>query len=143
MMSDQASLPCSAPLEMVDGAPRLVAGHCEGCGEYSFPLRDICHGCGAPLAKIHLPTRGVLWTWTSQEFEPASPPYVPVPGVPFEPYAIGYVEFPAFLRVEGRLTERDADVLRIGMDMELVAIPRGESLTYAFAPASSATGARA
>lgn len=137
-----APLRCSAPLEVVDGEPRLVAAHCGECHEYSFPLRESCHGCGTALEKIDLPARGVLWTWTTQEFEPASPPYVPVPGVAFEPFAVGYVEFPTFLRVEGRLTERDPDILRIGMEMEVVAVPRGESLTYAFAPVEGQKGAQ-
>ena len=44
----------------------------------------------------------MLWTWTTQGFEP-KPPYVA--DGEFEPYGVGYVEFPGFLRVEGRLTE--------------------------------------
>ena len=41
---------------------------------------------------------------TTQGFEPKSPPYVP--DGEFAPFAVGYVEFPGFLRVEGRLTGR-------------------------------------
>jgi len=138
--TDLNSLPFSAPLDMVDGMPRLVAGRCRDCGEYSFPIASSCPACGTVVEEVHLPTRGVLWTWTTQEFEPASPPYAPVAGTPFEPYAIGYVEFPNYLRVEGRLTEQDPDILRIGMDMELVAVPRGETLTYAFSPVLTGAG---
>jgi uncharacterized OB-fold protein len=74
----------------------------------------------------------VLWTWTTQGFEP-KPPYVPEDGE-FVPFAVGYVEFEGCLRVEGRLTEADPARLRIGMPMEVVTLRRGELVTYAFAP---------
>ena len=41
-----------------------------------------------------LPSRGTLWTWTTQGFEP-KPPFVP--DGEFEPYAVGYVEFSGLL----------------------------------------------
>ena len=78
-----------------------------------------------------LPQRGTLWTWTTQGFEP-KPPFVR--DGEFEPYAVGYVEFPGLLRVEGRLTESDPTLLRIGMDVEVVALERPNGVTYAFAP---------
>jgi len=78
-----------------------------------------------------LPSRGTLWTWTTQGFEP-KPPFVP--DGEFEPYAVGYVEFSRLLRVEGRLTEADPNRLRIGMEMEVVALERPSGVTYAFAP---------
>lgn len=92
--------------------------------------------------RTYLPRSGTLWTWTSQEFEPSSPPYQPVPGAGFESYAVGYVEFPGYLRIEGRLTTDDPEQLRIGMGMEVVAMPRGGSLVYAFAPVPPQTEAR-
>ena len=118
-------------LELCDDGPRLVAGRCAQCGEWTFPLRDRCPGCGGTLERALLPRRGTLWTWTTQGFEPKSPPYI-VDGGEFEPFAVGYVELPGTLRVEGRLTE--ADGIRIGMEMEVVAIERGGRLTFAFAP---------
>ena len=48
-----------------------------------------------------------------------SPPYVPAGE--FAPFAVGYVEFRGYLRVEGRLTESDPERLRIGMPMRVVA----------------------
>src|SRR5271155_1878984 len=71
------------PLEFIDGVPRLVAGRCTRCDDISFPLRTLCQKCGSPITRIHLPTHGVLWTWTSQEFEPPSPPSSPEPHQPF------------------------------------------------------------
>lgn len=138
-MSEPA-MAADEPLEFIDGLPRLAAGRCAHCDDYSFPLRTLCQKCGSPIARIHLPTRGVLWTWTSQEFEPPSPPYSPDSDEPFTPFTVGYVEFPGFLRVEGRLTESDPTVLSIGMEMTLTAVPRNRKLTYAFAPASSVNG---
>jgi uncharacterized OB-fold protein len=78
-----------------------------------------------------LPPQGTLWTWTTQGFEP-KPPYVPVGE--FEPYGVGYVEFPGYLRVEGRLTESSPERLRIGMTMRVVSLVRAGDTTYAFSP---------
>lgn len=116
---------------MVDGEARLVAGRCGSCGHYSFPLRERCPECGGEVARELLPSEGILWTWTTQGFEP-KPPYVP--DGDFEPYGVGYVEFPGYLRVEGRLTEASPDRLRIGMQMRVVALERAGHTTYAFEP---------
>jgi len=120
------------PLALSDGTPSLVAGRCGACDEVTFPLRARCPACGGDLERIVLPPRGTLWTWTTQGFEPPSPPYIAVGE--FEPFAVGYVEFEGLLRVEGRLTEPSPEGLRIGMPMEVVALERGEHVTYAFAP---------
>jgi uncharacterized OB-fold protein len=85
-----------------------------------------------------MPRRGTLWTWTTQGFEPPSPPYVPAGEGEFEPYAVGYVELPGFLRVEGRLTESRPERLRIGMPMEVVVATNGARPSFAFAPAEEA-----
>jgi uncharacterized OB-fold protein len=123
----------SEPLEFRDGVPCLVAGRCGGCGQLAFPLRARCPACGGALECTLLPPRGTLWTWTTQGFEPPSPPYLPDDGDGgFEPFAVGYVEFAGFLRVEGRLTEADPDRLQIGLPMEVVALERGDRVTYAF-----------
>ena len=123
------------PLEWSDGAPRLAAGKCGGCAEVTFPLRARCPACGGELERILLPPSGTLWTWTTQGFEPPTPPYLPDgPDGEFAPFAVGYVEFAGLLRVEGRLTDADPERLQIGMPMEVVALERGERTTYAFGP---------
>jgi uncharacterized OB-fold protein len=83
------------------------------------------------VAETLLPERGTLWTWTTQGFEPKSPPYVA--DREFVPFAVGYVEFPDCLRVEGRLTESDPARLRIGMPMRVVAVDHAGIASYAFA----------
>jgi uncharacterized OB-fold protein len=122
------------PLDLDGGEARLVAGRCVDCGAYTFPLRDRCPSCGGAVERTLLPSEGTLWTWTTQGFEP-KPPYVRDGDGEFAPYGVGYVEFDGYLRVEGRLTESDPGRLRIGMPMRVVAVPRGERMTYAFAPA--------
>ena len=131
MGSDEGSGQLS-PVEVVDGAARLVAGRCRNCAAPHFPLRDRCPSCGGGVERVLLPSRGTLWTWTTQGFEP-KPPYIADEGA-FEPYGVGYVEFPGLLRVEGRLTT--ADGLEIGMEMNVVAVERGGKTTYGFAPAA-------
>ena len=118
------------PVEIVDGRARLVAARCGACAELTFPPRARCPACGGDMERELLPGRGTLWTWTTQGFEP-KPPYV-ADGA-FEPYGVGYLELPGLLRVEGRLTT--AEDLRIGMEMEVVAVERAGRTTYAFAPA--------
>jgi uncharacterized OB-fold protein len=118
------------PVEIVDGAARLVAGRCRACRALTFPPRARCPSCGGEAERELLPRRGTLWTWTTQGFEP-KPPYVA--DVEFEPYGVGYLEFPGLLRVEGRLTT--AEGLAIGMEMDVVAVERAGRTTYAFAPA--------
>jgi uncharacterized protein len=112
--------------------PQLIAS--ERDGMLSFPAR--------PGEKERLLSRrGTLWAFTTQEFRPPSPPYDgdDTPET-FQPYALGYVELPGELRVQGRFTEADPDKLRIGMEMEVVVVPYTtrpdgtEVLTYAFAP---------
>lgn len=124
----------TGPLSLGEGPPRLVAGRCRACAEVTFPLRARCPACGGELERLLLPPRGTLWTWTTQGFEPPSPPYV-ADGGEFAPFAVGYVEFEGLVRVEGRLTEPEPARLRIGMPMEVVALDRGDRVTYAFAPA--------
>jgi uncharacterized protein len=121
-----------SPVIVVDDHARIVAGTCGACGTVMFPLRERCPACGAAeVAETLLPERGTLWTWTVQGFEPKSP-YVPDGA--FVPFAVGYVEFAEYLRVEGRLTEADPARLRIGMPMRVVAYEHAGIPTYAFAP---------
>lgn len=127
--------------------PRLVGSKCGDCGVVMFPRQRSCARCNSEsVSDLELSNRGTLWTWTTQGFPPKNPPYIgPNDPETFEPYAVGYVELPGQVRVEGRLTESDPDALRIGMEMELTIIPfatddeGNEIVTFAFRPLEEGT----
>ena len=120
--------------------PRLIGSRCRACGIVTFPTQDSCPRCAAAdMAEEDLPRRGRLWAWTTQHFPPP-PPYAGPTGADFVPFGVGYVELDGVVKVETRLTESDPDVLRQGMEMELVLVPfrtdddGNEVVTYAFRP---------
>lgn len=123
---------------------RLIGSECAGCGLVSFPAAADCVRCASTDSKERrLADRGTLWTYTTQDFRPPSPPYDGPEA--FEPYAVGYIELPGELLVEARLTEPDPDKLRIGQEMRLTLVPYTvrddgtEVMTFAFAPAEEET----
>jgi uncharacterized protein len=112
--------------------PRLIGSRCRDCGVVTFPAQGSCPACTSLAVEERLLSRrGTLYTWTVQGFRP-KPPYAGPDE--FEPFGVGYVELPGEVRVEARLTVADPVRLRIGMPMELVIVPFGEKVTYAFAP---------
>lgn len=133
-----ASRPIAEGLFTAGPEPRLVAGRCGDCDAVTFPQQAGCPRCtGRTVARHELPPEGRLWTWTIQRFEP-KPPYRG-PDV-FQPYGVGYVEFPGECIVETRLTTADGSLLEVGapMRMTLVEVYRDASdtavTTYAFEP---------
>jgi len=122
--------------------PRLIGGQCAACGLVGFPAGAACQRCGATEATEKLLSdRGALWTFTTQDFRPPSPPYDGADTAEtFRPYAIGYVELPGEVMVEARLTEPDPARLVIGQPMRLAIVPYSvtpdgtEIMTFAFAP---------
>src|SRR3954470_8105283 len=122
--------------------PQLIGSKCAECGVVTFPKQGGCPRCTGDRMEEHLfDRRGTLWTFTTQQFIPKSPPYVRVETEEtFVPYGVGYVEFAGQARVEGRIDEPDLSKLRIGMDMEVVVVPLAddadgnEIVTYAFKP---------
>lgn len=146
-MNEQVQVPVAEGLfTWVDGEPYLIASrHC-GTDVVSFPAEQTSD---TAAEEILLSRTGTLFTWTTQQFRPPSPPYVgDESGADFQPYAVGYVEFPEGILVEGRLTESDPEMLKIGQAMQLVIVPFGtrreqdgsteqEVVTFAFAPVST------
>ncbi len=123
----------------------LIGSHCQDCGEHFFPAQRGCANCcGTHLVEVELGDRGILWSWTVQDFEPKTPFNGGVPDTPFRPYGVGYVEMPSGLKVESRLTVSDPGALRIGMQMELVTeayrtrADGSQVHTFAFKPAGAA-----
>lgn len=126
--------------------PALLGARCEHCGAFVFPVPTGCPHCSSQqLATVELARRGALWTWTSQEFRPKSPPYTgPGDDRTFERYYVAYVELPDQLRVEARLVGYDEREPQIGETVELVVVPfttdadGNEVRTFAFAPVTEA-----
>ena len=112
--------------------PALIAS--ESDGRLSFPPR--------PGGEQYLLKRqGTLWSFTSQNFRPPSPPYDGADTAEtFAGYLVGYVELEGELIVEGRLVDCAVEDLELGQPMELRIVPYTtrpdgtEVLTYAFAP---------
>lgn len=127
--------------------PHLIGGSCVDCGTTTFPKQSSCPRCtGSDMREVPLATRGRLWTWTIQGFEP-KPPYAGEGG--FAPYGVGYVEVAADAEgaspvlVESRLAENTADGLHVGEEVDLQIVPfrhdaEGNQLvTFSFRPAGS------
>lgn len=117
--------------------PQLIGSERDGL--ISFPAEP-----GAPQRLLG--RRGTLWSFTTQQFRPPSPPYDGNDTTEtFRPYALGYVELPGELLVQARFTESNPAKLRIGMPMELRIVPYTvrddgtEVLTYAFSPVEEVT----
>ena len=131
--------------------PRLIGAQCADCGLVSFPAGSACQRCGGTDATDKLLSdRGTLWTFTTQDFRPPSPPYDGADtAATFQSYALGYVELPGEVMVEARLTEPDPARLAIGQPMRLAIVPYSVSadgtqvMTFAFAPAGGEGPARA
>src|SRR5215471_1897816 len=128
--------------------PRLIGGRCAACGQVGFPAGAGCERCGGTeVTDTLLPERGTLWTFTTQNFRPPSPPYDGSDTAEtFQPYAVGYVDLGGEVMVEARLTEADPARLTIGQQMRLVIVPYTsradgtEVTTFAFAPAGDEDG---
>ena len=85
-----------------EAEPRLIGGRHRASGEIVFPMPagDAAHSYDAvPLSRT-----GTLWSWTSQDFRPKSPPYAGPEA--FTPYLVGYVELPGQVIVETRIDRR-------------------------------------
>jgi uncharacterized protein len=119
--------------------PRLIAGRRKADGEMRFPMPQ---GPEADLYDpVELAREGRLWSYTVQRFRPKTPPYIGADDErSFRPFAVGYVEFPGQVIVEGRILVDDFASLKIGQPMtvdleEFATSTRGAVTTYAFRPA--------
>jgi uncharacterized protein len=112
-------------LTLAGDQPRLLASRCTRCGAAAFPVQSGCARCGSvELRAVELSRDGTLWTWTSQEFLPKSPPYAgPETAETFTPYLVGYVEVDDGLCVETRLTGFGGRRPQIGERLTLVTLP--------------------
>lgn len=143
-MGAQASPIADGLFTWPDENPRLIASREKTTGVVSFPSQLQSSVSDDDLEEILLSRTGTLYTWTSQQFPPPSPPYAGDDDVTgFEPYAVGYVELPEGILIEGRLTVSDPEALAVGQPMVLEIVPfrvrrpSGEievRMTFAFTP---------
>jgi uncharacterized OB-fold protein len=139
-MTTAAAVPIAAGLfTWPSDEPQLIGTRCVDCGLMVFPAVTTCPRCAGGTELALFARRGTLWTFTTQEFVPKSPPYALVESEEsFVPYVVGYVEFADQGRIEGRIVGCAPADLRIGMEMEVVVVPfmvdenGTEVVTYAF-----------
>ena len=119
--------------------PHLIAARRKSDGRMRFPMPL---GPEAALYEpVELPPEGKLWSYTVQRFRPKTPPYIGADDdASFTPFALGYIEFPGQVIVEGRILIDDVSSLRIGRPMKVALEPfqtstRGEVSNFAFKPA--------
>ena len=95
--------------------PQLIGGLYPPTGKIVFPCPAEGH--------LPLPLRrdGFLWSYTIQRYRPKSPPYRGPEA--FSPWVVAYVELPGEAIVEARLTGIAFEDIRIGMPLELTAVP--------------------
>ena len=141
-MSDQEVPIAEGLFTWPSSQPHLLGGRCAACEAVTFPMQTGCPKCAATEMKgVELSSTGTVWTWTTQEFLPPTPPYTgPETKDNFVPYYVGYVELEGDLRVESRFIGFDDEPPHIGQSVETVLVPfRKDSegsivMTYAFAP---------
>ncbi len=96
---------------------RIIAGRCKKCGTVSFPKAPFCHNPDCEkvrenVERVELSKGGKLYSYTFQRYQPP----LPFRYEPFEPYALGMVNFPEGIRIWGIITR--IENLRIGMEVE-------------------------
>ena len=116
----------------------LVGARNKETGQIFFPLPLNESDDIEPIA---LASRGTVWTYTVQRFPP-KPPYIGEMDIEkFKPYVVAYVSLPGQTTVEARLTGIEPEDVKIGMEVELTAIPLNpeapeseQKLIHAFKP---------
>lgn len=102
-----------------DGA-RLLGSRCATCDTPYFPRSELCHNpdCDhSDTQDASFGPRGVLWSYSVQNYPPPPPARY---DEPYVPYALGVVDLTDGLRVVGRMSVEDPGVLEAGADVELV-----------------------
>jgi len=117
----------------------LIASQCCDCNIVQFPQQRSCTACSSHAVKqIELKREGILWSWTSQNYPPSSPPYK-VNLDDFKPFLLGYIELSDQVRVQSKILA-ELDQLSIGMSLSLTFEPLFTNeanqtvMTYAFKP---------
>jgi len=122
--------PAKARVPAVEGwftldasAPHLIGSRCKACGTYFFPKEtSFCRNprcAGTEFEEVPLSTRGKLWSFTDNRYQPPLPYRA---GDPFVPYAVAAVELEREkMVVLGQVAGGvGCDQLHAGQQMELV-----------------------
>jgi uncharacterized OB-fold protein len=126
-----AAVPVAEGLWTDEAEPRLIGGQHRITGEIVFPMPQ--GDAAQQFDAVPLSRTGTLWSWTSQDFRPKSPPYAGPEA--FTPFLIGYVELPGQVIVETRIEGAVLADLKLGMAMELVIAEFAPGrTTFAFRP---------
>ena len=121
--------PIASGLWSDEDNPHLLAGQASD-GKIFFPIPEGESGKG--LEVIKLSRKGVLWSFTRQDFRP-KPPYDGPED--FTPFLLGYVELPGEIIVESHIVDATLEELEIGMAMEFVITAFDDKrATFAFIP---------
>jgi uncharacterized OB-fold protein len=102
--------------------PRLLGTRCASCSTVYFPKETtFCRnpGCaGTEFTEVELSSRGRLWSFTNNCYQPPEPYVSPDP---FVPYAVAAVELEAEkMVVLGQVEGASVEQLEAGQQMELV-----------------------
>ena len=114
--------------------PCLLGSRCNHCGTVYFPMCNRCTICFAEdMKNIDLSRKGKIYSYTT--IYNAPPGYHgPVP------YSVAAVELPEGITILSPLSRCDPNILKIGMDVELVLEKQyddeegNEVITYKFRP---------
>ena len=124
--------------EWSDTQSRLLGSFCRACSTTQFPQQTSCPACSSTDTEvIPLKTQGHLWSWTTQDFPPSSPPYRTLHDQTFKPFLLGYVELENEVRVQTKILTEQTQ-LQIGMPLKLTFEPQfidqhgNEVMMYAF-----------
>ena len=129
-----AAVPVAEGLWTDEPQPRLIGGRHRVSSEIVFPMPQ--GDAAQHFDATALSRTGSLWSWTSQDFRPKSPPYAGPDA--FTPFLIGYVELPGEVIVETRIEGARLADLKLGMAMELILIEFAPGrTTFAFRPAGA------
>jgi uncharacterized OB-fold protein len=130
-----SQIPIVDYLVLDDGAPHLVAHECTNCGAHYFDRRNACANCsGTEFRAVHVPTEGVLRTFTIVSFA--------APGIPV-PFVAGVVDCGG-TSVRANVINVDADPehVTLGMKVRLATFSLGtdeagtEAVGFGFEPAA-------
>ena len=92
----------------------LVGAVCDHCQRKLFPPRDVCIACGSTaVSPLQLSGRGRVYSY-SMLFQ------APMGFTEYAPYPVGIVALEEGPLVACQLTDVQPDMLRIGMEVEMV-----------------------